>query len=380
MEVEGSVPTVEPPKYRIEDISTLFNSGTIIFSATHGEYDLKSKLLSATVPDNTLVFETTNIGDFCMDTIDKYLWELAQGKRRTKFWNILNPSAAVAAGGGGGGGGSTEEEGKYRDAVSQLIMYGPGDTIPIRTLSIGSNSRRDMMMGFYKLSGSSDYPYLLGGTAKTMHDFDISLRDESASTTNIAVINRGNQLATVGPKIYIFVSCASHTKLKGTVRWTQIANIQQSARLNALSLGITTLSGGSNAPSRFSNNTESSMMATSSMNTNALMMAVGNIPVRESASLCESGYGVLLLEKPGKITPYQINGKFCLTRDQVSRLEKSPEYHIYAITEYEDGLLVGAKVKVSTNRVEQGGGYRRTMRRRKRRLNKSKRNRGNARR
>ena len=169
-------------------------------------------------------------------------------------------------------------------------------------------------------------------------------------------------------------------------------DLQQIARWSAAAVGFTSLLGGANAPGvplisddYETNANENITRGTiSSPEANVDILAVGELPVINGGVKCQNGYGVQI-SRDNKIIPLQSkSGGFCLTRKEVNeelllRVEgkSSP---IYSIIKYDSkGHMKWGKILGNPITGSMKGG-RRTLRRRKRRLNKSKRNRGNARR
>ena len=111
-----------------------FDDIPIVLMSIHGRYNDATKFI---VPSNTWIFETVDVGDLCMNTIDQPLWELVQGQNREKFLAYLK-------------GEDTDDEPTLRDkfkyAISQFNYYKPGDTIYERGFTL---SEEDKEMNFF---------------------------------------------------------------------------------------------------------------------------------------------------------------------------------------------------------------------------------------
>jgi hypothetical protein len=128
------------PVYNKENLAETFKSSPFYLISTHGGYDIDRPDWYFNVPENTFIFETQFITDYCLTTIDEPLFNLLQGVNRGAFnYYFLDETAAnrpykqnletV--------GGANFDANTYRKVISHLIMYGPGDRIPIREISIG---------------------------------------------------------------------------------------------------------------------------------------------------------------------------------------------------------------------------------------------------
>jgi len=59
-----------------EQIKEIVSTAPIYLADTHGIYDLETTV-PWTVPENTLIFETQMIGNYCSTTINNPLWFIA---------------------------------------------------------------------------------------------------------------------------------------------------------------------------------------------------------------------------------------------------------------------------------------------------------------
>ena len=363
-----SVPTVEGAGYSKPHLLDAISRGDIYYIATHGGYDLTKDQAPYTVPPNTYIFETQALGDLCMPTIDKPLWVLAQYREAFKGF-LQNISDAPGSNGT-----------VFRDALSYLTLYGPGDRLPIRMLSIAAEARapRTMPMGIYKISPTMEpIPFPPGASGKSMASIENKLWEYGNETTNEAIIQSGAD--GINPRIFLFISCAAHDPTEANVariaRWNQIATLQRSAQLNAMMAGIHTLAGGAMRPGRNLASLTPEKIADPGYKPGFMRLsspqvgrAMENVMHDITSTITCHGFAVYIIEG-ATVKPFGINGRFCLTIKEVIDAEKylktsEKTYYTMPILHNQTGA----------------GRRRRTLRRRKRRLNKSKRNRGNARR
>jgi hypothetical protein len=384
--MEVYVPRIEPPKYTRESLKKIFDTSDIVFSATHGQYLPGGG--SSIVPPNTIVFETSAVGNFCTTRPVKPLQDLASGDREL-FWNYLtNPPASPAAGGGGGGGGGTNI---YKDAISQLIMYGPGATLPTRTLTIGSNNPAGMFLGIYKIPHRSN-PTTDTNADKLIQEIHNYLKADLHSMTNGEIVEAIHFAEQMAPKIYILISCAAYDQTFPQKELQKKEIYQGAARLNAAALDITHLLGGASAPgvssmhnynAETNTNLGENTMSVPSPEALARILAVGDFPTRGKPP-CRDGYGIYITTDKGvQSLPSKKDGSFCLTREEHDAILPLIKEKLYAIIKYSKGEIERGTFygNTSTGKLQGGACHRkRTLRHRKRRLNKSKRNRGNARR
>lgn len=257
----------------------------IFLCSTHGIYDVENPLEPWEVPPKTFVFEAQSIGDLTLTGLDKPLWELLQGGRRWGFLAyLLGYYGAIEAKG-------FKVYDTYKRLFKNFILYKPGDTIHLRTLSIGggrvlgateSGRKTYENMGFYRFDAQGEtFPYK--GYGQRMPDgsrppYEILpiMQDEMVSNPEWGttdrdfthylqlegepkyLYNRGpirNNFRRVwkagedpkGFKIIIFSSCAAVEGAKtaeGAARVVEIANLQRERVLESWAMGLTTLSGG----------------------------------------------------------------------------------------------------------------------------------------
>ena len=106
-----------------------------ILVSTHGEYTEDSKPFR--VPPNVYIFETQEIGDYCLTTIDEPLKLLL--KHRYTFLGYLMAKLK-------------SYHWTYGNVFKQFIFYEPGDVIYDRKLAIGGGrgARHEYDMDFYR--------------------------------------------------------------------------------------------------------------------------------------------------------------------------------------------------------------------------------------
>jgi hypothetical protein len=389
---EWCLKTKTAPNYTDENLYNAINEGDIYYIATHGGYDLTKEKLHFTVPKDTFILETQALGDLCMPTIDEPLWVLSQGKHRPAFVAYLRGISSRV--------GTTEstESMAIRRALSYLTLYGPGDVAPIRLLSIASGTRtpRTFPMGIYRLRSTSvALPFPPSGASKAAHNIEASLWEYGTEKTNETIIEQilKKKTATI-PRLFIFISCAVHNSINGDRvkmdRWIKIAQIQHQAQLNAAEAGILTLTGGSKAPSRNLSSLPLEKIENPGYKKNAMRIpdpAVSTAMIEEEAEetapTCTNGYGVWVNTLNGVQSLYVCEDsglqRNCLTEEEMQVAREDKTLEISSIVQYgPNGSMIAGGGGGGGGSM--GGGYRRTLRNRKRRLNKSKRNRGNARR
>jgi hypothetical protein len=120
-----------------------FNEIPIVLFSIHGRYSGESMF---TVPPNTWIFETAGVGDLCLVTVDKPLWKLVQGKNRERFLAYLKGEEDPSN--------SPELREKFKDVISQLNYYEPGDSIYERDLVF---TEKDEDMDFYLFPRNRKY-------------------------------------------------------------------------------------------------------------------------------------------------------------------------------------------------------------------------------
>jgi len=131
----------------------------LYFISTHGAYDMRDPEGGAwseedelfEVPAGVHIFETMQMGDLCLTTIDQYLWTMSQGTKRDVFLRFFltgegaedfgfvevtksGPRAVSAA----------KANEIAQQVFQQLYYYGPGTLIARRTLSIGGGKRDEV--------------------------------------------------------------------------------------------------------------------------------------------------------------------------------------------------------------------------------------------
>jgi len=255
--------------------------------STHGSYDRKVSPVKWTVPENTFIFETQEIGDLTLTNLDIPLWELLQGGRRWGFMKYLTLAYDEIHKLTGEPAGET-----YKQVFANCILYKPGDTIYERVLSIGggrdgmNSSSRDTYagMGFFRFDAEGPaYKYLGYGRAppgepKGPYEILPALhrqmvedgRREITDRSFVEYVNNPEQASKVWrngepmegidftsatpqglspdhPRIFIFSSCAAvedQQNPEGTRRWKKVVTLQKQREIEAATdLGIYSLLG-----------------------------------------------------------------------------------------------------------------------------------------
>jgi len=256
------------------ELESAIKTAPIFLCSTHGLYDLDKSPELYTVPPNTFIFEAQTIGDLTLTTIDEYIWNLLQGPYREAFWNYLL---------GDDGDAWFRREGVinnilYKRALSNLVLYKPGDTICKRNLSIGGGRTGDLAeskrhayqdMGFFRFD-PEDPTYEFRGygskqPCEILQRLDKELvEDPNRETTDVDLVYSilsGRPLTfldgstsgqTFGlaykrnrvrgsPTIFVFSSCAAITDPRNSrheTNWEAIARIQHTAYLESMSMGL----------------------------------------------------------------------------------------------------------------------------------------------
>jgi hypothetical protein len=253
------------PVYSIRQLSQKFKQAPFYLISTHGAYNLDREVPVFKVPENTYIFETQFITDLCLTTIDEPLFNLLQGVNRDAFnYYFLNEKAgnenykgniAIAPGN------EFFDGNTYRNTVQHLIMYGPGDMIPIREITIGrvGPSSRFIYAGMtlnrfepgqkaVKFPGTKET--LLLHERGLLHDQLISGKE----MTNQEVIEEilempiEKERKTTQPRVFFFSSCAAVTELPKTNEQKQrlmlLESTQRQQILKLLASGIYSVLGG----------------------------------------------------------------------------------------------------------------------------------------
>jgi hypothetical protein len=259
---------VEKPKRKEYDkkfLNNTFENSPFYLISTHGAYNLDRSDWYFKVPEKTFIFETQVITDYCLTTVDEPLFDLLQGVNRGALnYYLLNNKASTTNYTGlikVASGSYIQTPNTYRNAIGQLIMYGPGDIIPIREISIGrvgSNSRRiyeGMTLNCFEPGQSAvKFP----GTKETLilheraqfHEELIADRE----STNKEVIEKVKEMPREllrdkdQFRVFFFSSCASipykPTTQKEKERIMEIESIQHNQILRMLESGIYSVRGG----------------------------------------------------------------------------------------------------------------------------------------
>jgi len=221
------------------------DSMPIYFISTHGAYDLRNpeggKWDEAheffEVPAGVHIFETMQMGELCLTTIDQYLWTMAQGNKREVFLRFFltgtgaedfeftehTEDGYVPV--------SAEKANEIAEQVfHQLYYYGPGTRIARRTLSIGGGRREEaagegqetlrrdyINMGFYKFplgAAPNAYPNVpRRGLPASRIPGLMQLRTEMVESSEVSVtsdeiLRRVAEVEGAEEGVFIFTSCA----------------------------------------------------------------------------------------------------------------------------------------------------------------------------
>jgi len=218
---------------------TSFEEVPIIFVSTHGVYDLTEEPKPFVVPDNVYIFETQTIGDVCLTSIDKPLWNLMNNREAfiAYFKGMGTKDLAKEVMGSGVYARDHENQAiehhflrhdDYKAVFRNMHFYQPGDTIYNRTLSIGGGgdgARRSYAnMGFYRFDVGDPVDRYPDGPASRIRELQ-PLRtkligDENETTSQKEVIEMMLQVQpdTAEGSIFIFSSCAAFWKQAGETK------------------------------------------------------------------------------------------------------------------------------------------------------------------
>jgi hypothetical protein len=216
----------------------------LYFISTHGAYDMRDPEGGAwseedelfEVPDGVHIFETMQMGDLCLTTIDQYLWTMSQGTKRDVFLRFFltgegaedfgfientksGPRVVSAA----------KANEIAQQVFQQLYYYGPGTRIARRTLAIGGGKRNEVAgqgqetlrrdyvnMGFYKFpvgAGENAYPDVpRRGLPASRIPGLTPLRNEMVETDRTVnsneMIDLVKEAEGVDGGVFLFTSCA----------------------------------------------------------------------------------------------------------------------------------------------------------------------------
>lgn len=214
-----------------------FDDVPIIFISTHGVYDLNVDPEPFTVPDNIHIFETETIGDVCLTSIDKPLWNLMNN--RSAFVKYLagegdletateTSESAVYGPDDEDDEADAEPSAKhyaYKKVFRNLHYYGPGDTIYNRTLVIGGGgdgARRDYAnMGFYRFNVDDPVHRYPDGSESKIRELQplrtemIENEDKYSSQREMIDEVLGVHDDVADGAIFIFSSCGAFWKEQG---------------------------------------------------------------------------------------------------------------------------------------------------------------------
>jgi hypothetical protein len=252
-------------EYNKSSLKNIFEKSPFYLISTHGAYDLDRPDWYFKVPEKTFIFETQVITDYCLTSVDEPLFNLTQGVNRGAFtYYLLNNKADTINYSGRIDVASDAykvEPDTYRSAIEQLVMYGPGDIVPIREITIGRvgpTSRRvyeGMTLNRFEPGQAAvKFP----GTKETLilhergqfHE-ELIVDRESTNKEVIKIIKEMPTEVTRDKddyRIFFFSSCASipykPTSQKHKERIMEIEVIQRNQILKMLSSGIYSIRGG----------------------------------------------------------------------------------------------------------------------------------------
>jgi len=174
-----------------------FDTAPIVLLSIHGRYNSLSKY---TLPPNTWIFETTDVGDVCLSTIDQPLWQFVQGENRDKFLAYLKDE---------GNDENEEMRDTFKEVISQLNYYEPGDMIYEREFIF---SKEDKDMNFYLFPVGKKFHNPVKGSAilpeLRKHIIDT---EEMQSTSTIIEEARKKHRELKNGAIFIISSCGAIT-------------------------------------------------------------------------------------------------------------------------------------------------------------------------
>jgi hypothetical protein len=211
-----------------------FEEVPIIFISTHGVYDLNKEPEPFTVPANIHVFETETIGDVCLTTIDKPLWNLINNRGAFLKYlagkgDLATATEIAASAVYGPDDEDDENDAKpsakhyaYKKVFRNLHYYRPGDTIYNRTLIIGGGgegARRSYAnMGFYRFDVGAPIDSYPDGSDSKIRELQPlrteMIEDEDLKSSQREMIDEvlGVQEDVADGAIFIFSSCGAFWK------------------------------------------------------------------------------------------------------------------------------------------------------------------------
>ena len=252
------------PVYSKRKLEETFANSPFYLISTHGGYNLDRLDWYFYVPENTYIFETQHITDYCLTSIDEPLFNLLQGVNRGAFnYYLLNNKANTQAYKEKieTGGGQQFDSNTYRRVLEHLVMYGPGDKIAIREISIGRvgiASRRTyegmVLNRFEPGQKAVKYP----GTKETLifhgrgqlHEQLVVDKESTNKEMIEEVLNMPfeKERDSSQPRIFFFSSCANLIAPPRTNeqkrRLTQLETIQRNQILKLLGADIRSVRGG----------------------------------------------------------------------------------------------------------------------------------------
>jgi hypothetical protein len=195
----------------IQAIAPLYFSD-IWFASTHGAYDLEETPRPFLVPENTIIFETGTIGEFCFTNIDEYLMTLLFGVNRGQFLAYLGGNRSLV----------NSDAPRYRSVIRALHMYAAGDSIFNRTLTLtggrknsGKSERieaKNQHWGFFRFPADEKEPKISkDGQLPTIAALEREMIETGKSITYrdfIEAVYTANPVLQSAGAIFVFSNCA----------------------------------------------------------------------------------------------------------------------------------------------------------------------------
>lgn len=189
----------------------LLETAPIFFISTHGAYQLKHDTKPFLVPENTIIIDTVDIGEACLTSIDKPLWNLMQGTNRAKLISYMKGIPDPTD--------SEKDQENYLRIFNNIHIYFPGDPIYSRMLLIGPTKRSEYKnMGFFKFkvgdpantfSNSRNVFNQSGTRSKILRSLERELVKDATQMINYEYILQSYEPVLIDSRerIFIFSSC-----------------------------------------------------------------------------------------------------------------------------------------------------------------------------
>lgn len=210
----------------------------VFFISAHGRYDLEKEFTPYVVPPNTYVFETQVIGDMCLTNIDWPLWAAFQGVFREALVAYLT--------------GKPHPMMLYiLDALQNLIVYRPGDTIYNRMLMLESGrgpkvnasvrvKQRGKIFGLYRIdyknkSGAlSNIPYTELNKHRALPDVEEDLMAGKYTTYEDIIDAARDDKDVAAGAMFVFSSCGEITSKTDETKMRTVESHQRAQQLALL--------------------------------------------------------------------------------------------------------------------------------------------------